>query len=61
MYYFVNALLVLAMAFFFVLPMTDLRTARLKLCVVCALAVALTMSATAFRPYAPAPIMMSRG
>ncbi|WP_426434388.1 hypothetical protein [Bradyrhizobium genosp. P] len=61
MYYLVNALLVLAMTFFFVLPMTDRRTARMKLWVVCALAVALTISATAFRPYAPVPIMMSRG
>jgi hypothetical protein len=61
MYYFVNALLVLAMVFFFVLPMTDRRTARMKLCMVCALAVALTMSATAFRPNASVPIMMSRG
>jgi hypothetical protein len=61
MYYFINAFLVLAMVFFFVLPMTDRRTARMKLCVVCALAVALTISASAFRPYAPAPTMMSRG
>ncbi|KWV50838.1 hypothetical protein AS156_13380 [Bradyrhizobium macuxiense] len=61
MYCLVNALLVLAMAFFFFLPMTDRRTARMKLCVVCALAVALTVSATASRPRAPAPVMMSRG
>lgn len=40
MYYLVNALLVLAIAFFFVLPMTDRRTARMKLCMVCALAAA---------------------
>ena len=61
MYYLVNMLLVLAMAFFFVLPMTDRRTAWMKLCMVCALAVVLTMSATALRPHAPASVMMSRG
>ncbi|WP_263009993.1 hypothetical protein ACE103_17545 [Bradyrhizobium sp. ma5] len=37
MYILVNALLVLAIAFFFFLPMTDRRTARMKLCMVCAL------------------------
>jgi hypothetical protein len=61
MYYPVNALLVLAMVFFFFLPMTDRRTARMKLCMVCALAVALTVSATAFRPHLPASVMVSKG
>lgn len=61
MYYLLNALLVLAIAFFFVLPMTDRRTGRMKLCMVCALAVALTVSATAFRPHGPAPVLLSRG
>ncbi len=62
MYYLVNACLVLAMAFFFFLPMTDYRTARMKLCMVCALAVALTLSATAVRPHhAEPPVVMSRG
>ena len=61
MYCLVNALLVLAIAFFFVLPMTDRRTAQMKLCMVCALAVALTVSATAFRPHAPALVLVSRG
>jgi hypothetical protein len=60
MYYLVNACLVLAMAFFFFLPLTDRRTARMKLCMVCALAVMLTVSATAFRPHAPLPVVMSR-
>ncbi|MCC8982439.1 hypothetical protein [Bradyrhizobium acaciae] len=61
MYYLVNTLLVLAIAFFFFLPMTDRRTARMKLCMVCALAVALTVSATASRPHRSAPVMASKG
>ncbi|NEU95986.1 hypothetical protein [Bradyrhizobium uaiense] len=61
MYYLVNALLVLAIAFFFFLPMTDRRTARMKLCMVCALAVALTVSATASRPHRSAPVVASKG
>ena len=61
MYYLVNALLVLAIAFFFVLPMTDRRTARMKLCMVCALAVALTVSATMSRPHGAAAVMASKG
>lgn len=61
MYCLVNALLVLAIAFFFFLPMTDRRTARMKLCMVCALAVALTVSATMSRPHAAAPVMAAKG
>jgi hypothetical protein len=63
MYFLINTLLVLAMAFFFFLPMTDRRTARMKLGMVCALAIALTVSAVSSRPHAPAPITvtMSRG
>ena len=61
MYILVNALLVLAIAFFFFLPMTDRRTARMKLCMVSALAVALTVSATLSRPHGPAPVMVSKG
>ncbi|WP_076860507.1 hypothetical protein [Bradyrhizobium mercantei] len=61
MYYLVNALLVLAIAFFFFLPMTDRCTARMKLYMVCALAVVLTVSATAFRPHGSAPVMASKG
>jgi hypothetical protein len=59
MYYLINGLLVLAMIFFFFLPMTDYRTARMKLCMVCALAVVLTVSATSLGTHAPAPIVMS--
>ena len=36
------------MLFFFFLPVTDHRTARMKLWMVCAFAVALTVSATSF-------------
>ena len=61
MYYLINGLLVLAMTFFFFLPMTDYRTARMKLCMVCTLAVVLTVSATSPRTHAPAPVAMSRG
>ena len=39
MYYLINTLLVLAMLFFFFLPVTDYRTARMKLWMVCAFAV----------------------
>jgi hypothetical protein len=59
MYCLINAVLVLAMIFFFFLPMTDQRTARMKLCMVCALAVLLTVSAT--RTHTPAPVMAARG
>jgi len=62
MYYLINGLLVLAMIFFFFLPMTDHKTARMKLCMVCALAVVLTVSATSIRtPTTPAPVVASRG
>jgi len=61
MYYLINGLVLLAMIFFFFLPMTDYRTARMKLCVVCALAVVLTMSATSRRIHAPASTLVSRG
>jgi len=62
MYYLVNSLLVLAMIFFFFLPITDQKTARMKLCVVCGLAVVLTVSATSIRTHTPpAPVMAWRG
>ena len=61
MYYLINAVLVLAMMFFFFLPMTDRRTARMKLCVVCALAVLLTVSATSTSTHRSSPIMTVRG
>jgi uncharacterized membrane protein len=62
MYTLINSLIVLAMIFFFFLPITDYKTARMKLCVVCALAVVLTVSATSIRTHpSPASIMASRG
>jgi uncharacterized membrane protein len=57
----INTLLVLAMLFFFFLPITDHRTARMKLWMVCALAVALTVSATSFGHDPSAPIAAWRG
>ena len=58
MYYLVNGLLVLAMVFFFFLPMTDYRTARMKLCMVCTLAVVLTVSATSRGINTAAPVVV---
>jgi hypothetical protein len=60
MYYLINGLLVLAMIFFFFLPMTDRKTARMKLCMVCALAVVLTVSATSIKTHStPTPVVAS--
>jgi hypothetical protein len=42
--YLIDGLIVLAIAFFFVLPMTDAKTARMKLSVVSSLAVLLAVS-----------------
>jgi hypothetical protein len=42
--YLIDRLIVFAMAFFFVLPMTDASTARMKLSVVSCLGVVLTVS-----------------
>ncbi len=61
MYDLINTLLVLAMLFFFFLPITDHRTARMKLWMVCAFAVALTVSATSFGHGPSAPIAAWRG
>jgi len=47
--YLIDGLLVLAMTFFFVLPMTDAKTARMKLSVVSCLGVLLTISVIAPR------------
>jgi hypothetical protein len=44
--YVINGLIVLAMLFIFFLPITDTKTVRMKLCVLCALAVVLTVSVT---------------
>jgi hypothetical protein len=49
--YLINALLILAMLFIFFLPITDYKTVRMKLCVLCALGLVLTVSVT--RPPAP--------
>ncbi len=57
-----KALLVLAIGFFVGLPPTGRGTARMKLCMVCALAVALTVSATMSRPRGGAtPVMAAKG
>ena len=61
MYYLINTLLVLVMLFFFFLPVTDYRTARMKLWVVCVFAVALTVSAISIGPGPSAPIAAWRG
>jgi hypothetical protein len=42
--YLINALLLLAMMFILFLPITDYKTARMKLCFLCALALVLTVS-----------------
>ena len=44
--YAIYGLIVLAMLFIFFLPITDTKTVRMKLCVLCALAVVLTVSVT---------------
>ena len=55
--YLLNALLILAMLFIFFLPITDYRTVRMKLCVLCTLGLILTVSVT--RPHAPDPQIAS--
>jgi hypothetical protein len=47
--YVLDGLIVLAMTFFFVLPMTDAKTVRMKLSVVSSLAVLLAVSVVAHR------------
>jgi len=44
--YVINGVLVIAMLFIFFLPITDYKTVRMKLCVLCALALVLTVSVT---------------
>jgi hypothetical protein len=44
--YVIDGLIVLAMLFIFFLPITDTKTVRMKLCVLCTLAVVLTVSVT---------------
>jgi hypothetical protein len=55
--YLINALLILAMLFIFFLPITDYKTVRMKLCVLCALGLILTVSVT--RTPAPEPQIAS--
>jgi hypothetical protein len=55
--YLINTLLIIAMMFIFFLPITDYKTVRMKLCVLCALALVLTVSVT--RPHAPDPKIAS--
>ena len=42
----IDALLIVAMLFFLFLPITDRKTVRMKLCVLCALAIVLAASVT---------------
>jgi hypothetical protein len=44
--YLINTMLIIAMMFIFFLPITDYKTVRMKLCVLCALALVLTASVT---------------
>jgi peptidoglycan/LPS O-acetylase OafA/YrhL len=55
--YLINALLFLAMMFILFLPITDYKTVRMKLCVLCALALVLTVSVA--RTHAPDPQIAS--
>jgi hypothetical protein len=55
--YVINAVLVIAMLFIFFLPITDYKTVRMKLCVLCALALVLTASVT--RTHVPDPRVAS--
>jgi len=55
--YVIHAVLVIAMLFIFFLPITDYKTARMKFCVLCALAVVLTVSVT--RSHVPDPRVAS--
>jgi hypothetical protein len=55
--YLINAVLFLAMMFILFLPITDYKTVRMKLCVLCALALVLTVSVV--RTHAPDPQIAS--
>jgi hypothetical protein len=55
--YVINAVLVIAILFIFFLPITDYKTVRMKLCVLCALALVLTASVT--RTQVPDPRVAS--
>jgi hypothetical protein len=51
--YLVDALLIVAMLFIFFLPITDYKTVRMKLCVLCALALVLAVSVSTTRVTEP--------
>jgi hypothetical protein len=53
----IYTVLILAMIFIFFLPITDFKTVRMKLAVLCALALVLTVSVT--RTHAPDPKTVS--
>jgi hypothetical protein len=55
--YLITAVLIVAMMFIFFLPITDYKTVRMKLCVLCALGLVLTVSVT--RTHAPDPQVAS--
>ncbi len=55
--YLINTLLIIAMLFIFFLPITDFKTVRMKLWVLGALALVLTVSVTG--THAPDPIIAS--
>jgi hypothetical protein len=55
--YLIDTVLVIAMMFIFFLPITDYKTVRMKLCVLCALALVLTVSVTG--THAPDPKIAS--
>jgi hypothetical protein len=58
--YLINTLLIIAMLFIFFLPITDFKTVRMKLCVLCALALVLTVSVTTIRAPDPTVASLSR-
>jgi hypothetical protein len=55
--YLIDTVVILAMMFIFFLPITDYKTARMKLGVLCVLALVLTVSVT--RTHAPDPKIAS--
>ena len=58
--YLINVLLTLAMLFIVFLPITDLKTVRMKLCVLGTLALVLTVSVTTTRAPDPTVASLSR-
>jgi len=56
----INALLIIAMLFIFFLPITDFKTVRMKLLVLGALALVLTVSVTTTRTPGPTLASLSR-